>query len=252
VVQGEILYGGVGDRPWGQTLGALWLGELTGHLTVRIGDDELEVVFERGNVVAAVSPYARDSVPAIGVAAGLVPRAEVDGLRRLLAAQLWRDPIEVVAESLGMPAYIALRLRRSVLVQRAARTFALGSGQFIVADLPHSDTATSCMVDTRAVVYAGALRVLDKRALIDQLAALGTRFQLEDHALLDSAQFGFTEPLPPETVGLADLVDHTKRAMMYALVCCGVYAATTSRVSKRAATPLPTIPRTKTLRDIVS
>lgn len=252
MVQGQILFGCVADRPWGQTLAALWLGALTGQLTVRSGDEELEVAFERGHVVAAVSPYARDSLPAIGVAAGLIPRTHVDEVRRQLAAQPLRDEIEVVAACLGLPNYIALRLRRMVLVQRAARTFAFSAGEFIVADRQSTRTSTTCIVDTRAVVYAGAHRVLGNRLLLEQLAALGTRFQLVDRTWLDSAQFGFTEALPAEAVGLAELDDHVKRAMMYALVCCGIYEPVTTPSGKRAATPPPTMPRTRTLRDIVS
>ncbi len=250
---GQILFGGVDDRPWGLTVAAMWLGELTGRVVVRARDDELAVVFERGNVVAATSSCACDSVVAIGAAAGIIPRAHVDALRRQLAATRDADEIDVAASYLGMPQYAALRFRRLVVAHRAARTFMLEGGEFVIDDRPERG---ECLVDTRAVVYRGARYMLSERQLIAQLVAIGTQFAVADRSALDTAQFGFAEPLPAELLergcSIVELTDHVKRAMVYALACCGVLAPTERAARPRAATAPPTVPRTRTLRDIVS
>jgi tetratricopeptide (TPR) repeat protein len=152
------------------------------------------------------------------------------------------------------PAQVA-RLRADTTLRRAARTFAIDTGEYIFEDKsclsPHG-----CQVDIRAVVYHGIRMHVSEAQLAKDLRQLGgARFVLEPHANDDLERFGFCDGEWPVLVALRegaslpelearyrDIDPRTVHAAIYALVACG-----TARVLAPARAPTPmAIPRTKT------
>jgi hypothetical protein len=224
----DILFGNLNDRPWGQTLAALWMAEFSGRLTVRIATDRFEIAFYRGTIVAASSPYEPDSAVRIAIAAGLVPASRLIELRRRIAMAPDRDDVDVVAEALHLPVLHATRLRRIVLAQRVARTFAFERGELVIEGRDPATMAVlaGSMLDPRAVIYIGARHVLGDRELAAQLRRLGGEFRIADRERLELGDFGFTEQLPIDALERGcsiDELDHVERAMVYALACCGAF-----------------------------
>jgi len=252
----ELARGTVGDRAWAITLATLARRGFSGQLTLHVPDGKrFAFAFERGFVVAARSPLAADSVARIALTGHFASAAHVAELTRRLAAMPSRDEVDVLAALAQLSPPQVAKLRVEVILRRAAHTFALDAGEYLLEDrscLP----AHGCPVDVRAVVYQGVRMHLSEAKLEDELRTLGgTRFVLEPQAAGELHRFGFCDGEWPILAALRegasfaelearhrDLDPRTMRAAVYSLVVCG-----TARVLAMGRTPTPpSVPRTKT------
>ena len=254
----ELARGQVTDRPWGWTLGALARRGLTGQLDVR-GDGRLySVAFNQGVIFGAASPLPNDAAVRVAMTGGLVSSTQVNDLMRRITGQPGRDEIDVIAEALRLAPDQAQRLRRRVVAQRAARTFSVEDGEFVVHDQFTIGYVPGGELDIRSVIYLGARSNLSDQRLDADLARMGTYFQLKPDAAGDLPYFGFADSdrglLQALVRGgsFADLhaaapeVDgHTQRAIVYSLVSCAA-ADATAPPPLAAELDAPTITRTRT------
>jgi hypothetical protein len=230
----ERARGAVTDRPWGRTLALLGLRGATGQLTLRAGAGPAHaVVFDEGAVVAASSPLASDSAVRLALTSGLIGAGAVQDLARRQAATPGGDEIELIAEHARLSPEQALRLRRRVVAQRAARTFSVDRGDFVLVDEIELPVVAGSALDVRAVIYLGARTALSEIRLATELHQLGQWFRIRADAVDDLPQFGFTDAEAPlltqlqagATLGECeqghDAIDQrTIRATLYALACC--------------------------------
>jgi DnaJ domain len=255
----ELARGTVGDRSWGLTLGALGLRGLSGQLVL---SDPLgkryQVAFSAGAVVGATSPLASDAVVRIAMTGGLVSSTQVSDIARRTAANPQRDEVEVIAEAVRLAPEQALRLRRRAVAQRAARTFSVERGDFIVDDRVSIPVVAGTELDIRAVIFLGARSAMADTRLANELAQFGGWFHLKPEAFVDLPQFGFAREEDPVLdlleagAAMSDLEKmgsdaHVVRAMVYALMSCSALdsdapprpSRAMSRDLQRAATPVP-------------
>ncbi|MEO6775263.1 MAG: DnaJ domain-containing protein [Kofleriaceae bacterium] len=248
--------GTVTDRPWGQTLGALARRGLSGQLTVTADGKLYRIAFAQGAVVGAMSPLASDAAVRLALTGGLVSSTQVADITRRVAASPHRDEIEVIAEAARLAADQAQKLRRRLVAQRAARTFSLDRGDFVIEDSVTVTVVPGSELDVRAVIHLGARNNLAEARLGQELAVLGAWFKLIPEAIPDLSQFGFTEtdkPVLQELIGgvnLADIEgDHPEvgergvRAIVYALASYGACEASakpvpSNRPKKPSALPI--------------
>jgi hypothetical protein len=190
---GELARGRVADRPWGRTFATVGLRGVTGQLTLVSDARRFLVAFEHGAVVAAVSPLASDAAVRVALTSHLVSSSQVPEIARRQAAAPERDEIDLIAELARLGPDHALRLRRRVIAQRAARTFSISHGEFIVAGHTELPILPGCALDVRAVTYMGARTNLSEQRLSAELDQLGSWFQLKPALDEDLPQFGFTD-----------------------------------------------------------
>ncbi|CAN5724047.1 hypothetical protein BH11MYX1_BH11MYX1_24510 [soil metagenome] len=235
--------GAVSDRPWGQTLGALAKRGLSGQLTITADNKPYRIAFAQGAVVGATSPLATDAAVRLALTGGLVSSTQVAELTRRVVGSPHRDEIEVVAEAARLQPEQAQRLRRRLVAQRAARTFSLDRGDFVIEDQLTVPVVPGSELDVRAVINLGARGNLSEARLSDELARFGVWFKLTPEAIGDLPQFGFSEADKPVLqmlvagANLADLAaDHPEvgerevRAMVYALACYGACEVSNTEV----------------------
>ncbi|HZJ67727.1 MAG TPA: hypothetical protein VFD36_29690, partial [Kofleriaceae bacterium] len=227
----ELARGSVLDRPWGRTFATLALRGVTGQLTLVADGKHFLVAFEGGAVVAAMSPLASDAAVRVALTGHLVSSSQVPEISRRLADAPERDEVDVIAELARLGPDHALRLRRRVIAQRAARTFSINHGEFTVTDYIELPIIPGCELDVRAVVYMGARANLSEQRLSAELDQLGSWFQLKPDLDEDLPQFGFSDVEQPVIERLRDggtiadleefassFVDaRTVRAVVYAL-----------------------------------
>jgi len=229
--------GQVADRPWGMTLWELGSHRWTGQLTLRAEGRRYCIVLDHGAVVAATSPLAGDSITRIALTHRLIAPPEAAEVARRIAAEPARDEVEVLAEVASLAADQALLLRRKVIEQRAARTFAIEEGELAMGPNLDIPVVTELELDVRGVIYLGARRYLSEQRLGGDLRRLGLGLAL---ALAPGARgalgsFGFTEAEQPILDALAagtslaeleathrELDPRHARAVIYALACCAM------------------------------
>ncbi|HEU0030143.1 MAG TPA: hypothetical protein VFQ53_05905 [Kofleriaceae bacterium] len=228
------------DRPWGVTLGALGYRRLTGQLTVFSDDGKDYVVaFDRGAVVGATSPLVSDSAARVALTNHLITSTHVPEVARRLADQPGRDEIDCLAEVCRLSPEQVYRLRQRVIAQRAARTFSVERGSFVVDDAVTIPTAIAAAVDFRAIVYFGVKLNLSEQRLAADLRQLGSHFTLKPDAVSDLPQFGLTTSelpileelktgttLPELEARHRDIDPRSARSVIYALVACFAAEAT--------------------------
>ena len=228
----ELARGNVADRPWGRTLGALGLRGLTGQLTLGSAGKRYQIAFAHGAIVGASSPLVSDAAVRIALTGGLLSSTQVADVARKQAAAPHRDEIELIGELVRLVPEQALRLRRRVVAQRAARTFSVDRGEFVIEDQITVSVVAGSELDVRSVIYLGARQNLSEARLAGELAQLGTWFRLLPAAFEDLPQYGFATADPAERgvlellrVGVtlaeldaAGLDPRTVRAIVYALV----------------------------------
>ena len=186
---GSIVCGRVGDRPWGQTLAALWTRRATGQLTVTSGGKRYAIAFADGMIVGATSPLTADSIARIALTQHLVIASQVQAIVQRIAAAPDRDEIAVLAEVSQLSKEQLEKLRTRVLVQRAARTFALDDGEFELDE--HVQIPKRGAADVAEVLFVGARQFLAQDRLAGALNQLGGRFALSPSREIDLARFGF-------------------------------------------------------------
>jgi len=130
--------GSVNDRPWGMTLGAIALRRHTGQLTVEAEGKRYCIAFQDGAIVAATSPLAADAIARVALTNHFITSTQVSDITRRIAASPDRDEIDVLAETIRFSPEQVAKLRHRVVAQRAARTFSLEQGDFILDDRSHS------------------------------------------------------------------------------------------------------------------
>ena len=253
----ELVRGQIVDRPWGLTFGQLGLREITGQLTVHAADGrDYRVAFQQGAIVGATSPQAADAVTRIAMTSGLISSTQVGTIAKQIAATPEIDDIALLAAAARLlPEQIA-KLRRRVIAQRAARTFSVETGSFIVDEDITIPIAPDAAVDVRAVVLQGARMNLSELRLISELRNLGSHFTLGetafDHAdwfgigaqelpILEALRHGTT--LPEIEAKHRDLDPRNVQSVIYALVSCRECTAT-------APATAPALPRAPSAGDV--
>ncbi len=125
------------------------------------------------------------------------------------------------------------KLRRRLIEQRAARTFSLDDGTFVLHD-QITIPVTSRELDVRSVIYLGAHLHLSEQRLAIELRQLGTHFTLDPESSDQLHRFGFGDaerPIlqalragtsVPELETVRELDPRTARAVIYALAACDV------------------------------
>ncbi len=228
----ELARGSVTDRPWGRTLGALALRGLTGEVTVTVHGKRYLIAFAGGTIVGARSPLASDAAVRIALTAGLVSSTQVSDIARRQAADPTRDEVDVIAEAARLGSDHALRLRRRAVAQRAARTFSLDRGEFVVDDQITLPLVEGTALDVRTVVYLGARSNLSEPRLAADLVQMGQWFRMKPEAVEDLPLYGFTADVQPVLQLLgpgatlpeleASAIDpYPVHVVIYSLVSCG-------------------------------
>ncbi len=249
----ELARGTVADRPWGLTMGALGMRGLSGQLALVADGKRYLIAFTRGAVVGAASPLASDAAVRVALTGGLLSSTQVADVARRQAAAPQRDEIEVIAEHVRLAPDQALKLRRRTIAQRAARTFSIERGDFLIDDQITLPLFPGTELDVRSVIYLGARQNLSETRLDAELARLGRWFRLKPDAEEDLPQFGFsqTEGIVVERLrsgaSLEDLDDcgidvRTVHAALYALISCNACEIDTPVpvAAMRSAVPVPT------------
>jgi hypothetical protein len=255
----ELARGSVADRPWGRTFATLGLRGVTGQLGLVAEGKRFLVRFDHGAVVAAASPLASDAAVRVALTSHLVSSSQVPEISRRQAAAPGRDEVDLIAELARLGPDHALRLRRRVIAQRAARTFSVSHGEFVVTDHTELTYLEGCELDVRAVVYMGARSNLSEPRLATELVQLGAWFQLKPGLDDDLPQFGFSDVEQPVIERLRDggtlgeiedfassFVDgRTVRSVIYALAACSACdvepgpGQPRAKVQSRPIAPLP-------------
>src|ERR1041384_105399 len=124
--------GSVNDRPWGMTLGAIALRRHTGQLTIDADGKRYCIAFADGAIVAASSPMAADAIARVALTNHFITSTQVPDITRRLASSPDRDEVDVLADTVRFSAEQMLKLRHRLVAQRAARTFSLEHGNFVL------------------------------------------------------------------------------------------------------------------------
>src|SRR5215470_15577856 len=148
--------GSITDRPWGLTLGAIALRRYTGQLTIDSDGKRYCIAFDDGAVVAATSAQAADAIARIALTNHFITSTQVPDVTRRLAMSPDRDEVEVLAEVIRFTPEQASKLRHRLVAQRAARTFSVEHGEFVLDDPITIPVHPGVSVDHRRVIYLGA------------------------------------------------------------------------------------------------
>jgi len=186
-----LVRGTISDRPWGATLAAIGLCGRSGQLTLRAADHKIfRIAFAHGVVVGATSALSVDSVPRIALSARLISAAQ---------ARQWRevDDVDRLAAVTALSAPQIQELKRRVIIQRAARTFAVDVGDYLVEDRITIPVMFGIEVDIRAAIYFGMRMNLSQQRLVRTRHKVGSRFVLRPEAIKDLPRYGFTADEQP-------------------------------------------------------
>ncbi|CAN5751998.1 hypothetical protein BH11MYX3_BH11MYX3_38380 [soil metagenome] len=244
------------DRPWGQTLGSLGLRGLTGQVTLRAEDKDYAIAFDLGGVIGAWSPNAADSAPRVALTNHLLSSSQVAAIARRIAAQPDRDEVDIVAEMARLSPEQVDTLRGKLVAQRAARSFSVEDGEFMIEDEITIPVIPGPGLDIRSVVYLGARMNLSEQRLTTGLRHFGAYFQLRRDAAAILDRFSFTDAERPVLVELnagtslheleaahREIDPRMVQAVVYALFACGACEVSDAPAMPRAAT-VPSVPRT--------
>jgi len=193
-----LVRGSISDRPWGATLAAIGLSGRSGQLTLHTDDHKVfRIAFAHGVVVGATSPQTVDTVPRIALAARMISAEQ---------ARLWRktDDVDRLAAASGLSAGQVQDLKRRVIIQRAARTFAVDIGDYVVEDRISIPVMFGVEVDIRAAIYFGMRMNLSQQRLTRTRHKVGSRFSLRPEAIKELPRYGFTGDEQPVLDALRD------------------------------------------------
>ena len=253
--------GRVEERPWGERLAELARDRYTGQLTLRTPARKVHALaFADGMVVGATSPVAADAVARIALNMRLVvtaPAAMVEPPQpgRERQGSVRDRELESFVVTANLSRAQVQRLKCRLLLQRAARTFAIERGDYTMESRITIPVSLAAGVDMRAVVYEGVRLHLDGDRLVTALAPLGAWFALSADAEAQLARFDFTEAEQPVIAALREgtsvpelearhreLDPRLVQAVIYALATCGALErmsmpARGTRTNTAAATP---------------
>ncbi|MBC7976908.1 MAG: DUF4388 domain-containing protein [Myxococcales bacterium] len=255
----EEVRGSVTDRSWGLTLGAIALRRHTGQLTIDSDNKRYCIAFDDGAIVAATSPMAADAIARVALTNHFITSTQVPDLTRRLAQAPDRDEVDVLAEAVRFSPSQVLKLRHRLVAQRAARTFSVERGDFVLDGRITLPVFPEVLVDHRHAIYLGVRTNLSEQRLLDDLRQLGTHFMLRPEAIDELPRFGF-EPnaqpvldalqtgtsLPELEAAHRELDPRFAQAIIYALVSCSA-CVVQSRI-----TPAPLVQRNVTPRRVTS
>ena len=228
----ELARGTVLDRPWGRTLGGArpaW-PDRPAH-----GDRRRQALPDRvrpgASSSARSSPLASDAAVRVALTGDLISSTQVADIARRQAAAPGRDEVEVIAEAAQLAPDQALRLRRRLIAQRAARTFAVERGDFVVEDEITLPVVPGSELDVRAIVYLGAQadpvrgaaqhRARPARRLVPAQARARSTTSRSSGSARPSARCSSRWPAAPGSrrSRRPELDQRMVRAVVYALVC---------------------------------
>jgi hypothetical protein len=255
----EEVRGKVTDRSWGLTLGAIALRRHTGQLTIESDNKRYSIAFDDGAFVAATSPMAADAIARVALTNHFITSTQVPDITRRLAQAPDRDEVDVLADAVRFSPNQILKLRHRLVAQRAARTFSLERGEFVLDDRIALPVFAGVAVDHRHAIYLGVRTNLSEQRLLDDLRQLGTHFILKPEAIDELPRFGFEPQAQPVLDALQtgtslpelealhrELDPRFAQAIIYALVSCS------SCVIQSRAAPAPLAPRNVTPRRVMS
>lgn len=246
----ELVRGQISDRPWGLTFGQFGLREISGQLTVHASDGrDYRVAFAHGAIVGATSPQPADAATRIAMTSGLISSTQVATVAKQIAATPEIDEIALLASAARLQPEQIATLRRKTIAQRAARTFSIEAGSFVVDDVTTIPVAPDAAVDVRAVILQGARLNLSEIRLVTELRELGSHFTLGETAIEHATWFGIENielpilqalkggtTLPEIEARHRDIDPRTVQAVVYALVACRECLITTPPMLTRAKT----------------
>jgi len=260
-----LVRGTLTDRPWGATLAAIGLSGTNGQLTLRADGKVYQLAFAHGVLVGATSPAPADTLQRVALANHLIAPASVATATRIVGRA---DDIDKFTDASGLTGVAALQFKRRVLVQRAARTFAVERGDYVVEDRITIPTLSGVEVDVRAAIYLGMRLNLSQQRLTDDLRQLGScfvlrpeanvaRFELDDEAapIIEALRHGTSIP---ELEALhRELDPRMLAAVVGALAACDAVAPIAARaptaqdvsISRVPTHRQPTISRVPTPRE---
>jgi len=225
--------GTIRDRPWGLTLGAIASRRHTGQLTLDSDGKRYCIAFDDGAIVAATSPVAADAIARIALTSHFITSTQVADITRRLAASPERDEVDVLGDVVRCSPEQTLKLRIRMVAQRAARTFSVESGDFVLSDRIALPVFPGVAVDHRHAIYLGVRTNLSEQRLLDDLRELGAHFVLRPEAIEDLPRFGFEASASPVLEALEagtslpeleathrELDPRFAQAIIYALVSC--------------------------------
>ncbi len=204
------------------------------------------IAFIHGAVVGATSPVVADSIARIAVRSRIVTAKQAAAVR----GKFRPDDLVAFADAIGLAAEDAQRLEERVVLERAARTFAIERGEYVIEQRISIPVSIGIEVDVRALVYRGARLVLEGDRLTADLRRFGKRFILTGE-IIEISRFGFTEIEQPVLAALRtgtsgpelealrrELDPRMVQAVIYALAACGA-------IRRIAPTPPMTRPTTE-------
>lgn len=179
-----VVRGSISDRPWGATLASIAHAGQTGQLDlVATNDQRFQIAFVHGQVVGAVSPLPVDSVARIALSHRLISAMHAKSYGRI-------DDVDRFVAAAKLTAVQAQHLKRRVLIQRVARTFAIDTGQYAIEERMTIPLLLGVEVDLRAAIYLGIRMNLSAHRLTRTMHRIGaTRFTLKPSAINDLAKF---------------------------------------------------------------
>jgi Domain of unknown function (DUF4388) len=244
------------DRPWGTTLATIASRRHTGQLTIESDGKQFTIVFADGAIVAASSPLAADAIVRIAVTSQFITSTQVVEMTRRIAMAPDRDEVDVLAETISCSPEQASKLRHRAVAQRAARTFQLERGSFVLSEQITLPVVAGVAIDHRHAIYLGIRRYLSESRLLEELRHLpGSHFELEPAALDELPRFALDAgahlviealkrgtTLPELEASHREIEPRLAQAVIYALVSCKTCKATaraTPATAPRAATASP-------------
>lgn len=245
--------GEIQDRPFGKTVGTIARRGVTGQLTAESDGSTYAIVFDRGHIVAAISPNLSDSAAAIALALDVITPMQIAKVERWLEAVPDADELQVLATVALLTNEEVHRLRRRVIAQRAARVIALERGEFVLTRTIAQPVHPDCEMHVGGVIYQAARLFVHDTQLRAVVTALGTRFELHTDAQDELPYYGFGDAERPFLRALAagvslesilqmpDAADRrVAMSVVYALASCGALSceqSTTSRLARGTKNP---------------
>jgi curved DNA-binding protein CbpA len=236
--------------------------QFTGQLTLASDGKAYAVAFSQGAVIGAYSPLPSDAAVRVALTGHLISSTQVADIARRQAAAAGREEVELVAELARLSPDQALRLRRRVVAQRAARTFSIDRGDFVLDEDISIVVVPGAELDIRAVIYLGSRQNLSEARLASELGQIGTWFMLKEDVVDDLPQYGFGEAERPVLERLLDGADLAEletaapgieqrmvRSVVYSLASCNAFepdGSTRAAVARTASASRPPPPRTRT------
>lgn len=192
----QLARGRVTDRPWALTVATVVRRGVTGQITLEADQKHYAIAFDRGAIVAACSPTIGDSVLRVALTSHLVVPSQIGELNRRMTANPQRDEVDIVGEVARLSPAQLDKLRTELTVRRAARTFAVEDGEFVIEDRITIPTS-GCEVDIRTVLYYGIRMHMSDTRMSSDLRMLGGSYFVLQQSSADIAKLGFSDDEAP-------------------------------------------------------